>query len=89
MLRSDLFIELPASRGATVIIDRPISGRRDDPSRRIGRDTIPTLPVGRHDEGVLDGVLSPRDVAEKSDQGRYCFAVDVAEYELDGVHPRV
>jgi hypothetical protein len=66
-----------------MIIDRTISGGRDDPSRRVWGSAIAWPPITRNNERVLDGILSQRDVTKESHQRRNSLAVHFAEHTLD------
>ena len=79
----ELLMELAAPRRATEGVDGPVAGGRDDPARRLGRDTVAPPPVARHDEGVLDRVFGKGDITEDTDQGRHRLAVDVPKDTLD------
>jgi hypothetical protein len=51
-------------------VDRPVAGGGDDPRARARRDAVPRPALGGDDEGLLDGVLSEVEVAERADQDR-------------------
>ena len=72
-----------AARLAAQPVDGPVAGRRGDPPTGVGRDARLGPSLGRHREGVGDGVLGEIDVAEDADQRRRATArlaaVDLTE----------
>jgi len=81
--RIKLLMKLSTPSCAAKIIDCTISCGRDDPTRRVGWNSVPPPTLARHNERVLDGVFGECDVTEDADQRRHRLAVHLPEHALN------